>query len=323
MAKLKGLFDVIKGTSTDLVDFIVADEHNGTPYVSRSANNNSISAYVLNDEKFKKNPKNTISIPLGGDGVLTAHYHEYEYYSGQNVAILKPKNELMTKNEILYYCICLKKNAVKYCYGRHANRTLMDIDVPDYADIPTWVNNSELGLVEVSDDSKNQSHNTIIEDVYLFKIFNYKRGKAKPLIDLLDDDGFCPVISSTSANNGITGYTKEAPTFNTLPCLTLAINGSIGSCFFQELPFHASADVAILTAKDFILTKNIGLYVATLLKKEGELKYSYGRKIDLDSLANTLLKLPTKDGVIQWGVIEKYMENINKKVSQMFYSSPI
>ena len=42
----------------------------------------------------------------------------------------------MTLTEKLYYCMCIKANDYRYNFGRQANKTLKDIDVP--AIVPLW-----------------------------------------------------------------------------------------------------------------------------------------------------------------------------------------
>ncbi len=308
--KVSDLFIIDRGSSIDLI-LMEPSSVDGVPYVSRSANNNGISAFVAKNDTVKLNPPNTISVPLGGS-VLEAHYHDYEYYSGQNVAILTPKVEL-TRNQILYYCLCIRANAMKYCFGRHANKTLKHIELPDVANIPQWVNTIDFESSTI-DDSKNITNLdlSLYTPVCIADLFDIKRGNALPLGTLLSKNGVVPVISSKNADNGVAGYTNVQPPNDKLPCLTLAVNGSIGACFYQELPFHATADVAVLLPK-FPLTSNIGLYIAAFLRLEGATKYSYGRKIDNASLENMKVPLPFNSNGIDFAAIELYMATIQDK----------
>lgn len=313
--KIKDLFEELRGSDLELANIDDLHSVNATiPFVSRTEKNNGISAYIPQQgEKTKINPGHSLSVALGSSSVLETFYQESPYYSGRDIGILIPK-VAMTKEVMMYYALCIKKNKIKYSYGRQANRTLQDIEIPAMEDVPLWVSQICLGEVTVEDpkEVKPLDQNSF-EDIFVFDLFEVKRGKtSKPLVDLLSVDGKIPVISSTDANNGITGFTKDAATFEKLPCLTLAINGSIGACFYQDVAFQATADVAILQPK-FELTSNIGLYFATVLRKEGQTKYSYGRKIDKDSLKNTQIRLPTKDGEVQWQVIEDYIESIREK----------
>ena len=50
--------------------------------------------------------------------------------------ILVPKKS-MTEEQKLFYCSCIKRNKYRYNYGRQANKTLKNLEVP--ATTPKWV----------------------------------------------------------------------------------------------------------------------------------------------------------------------------------------
>ena len=315
MAKLNELFDVFYGSNIELSNTELSDKTNGYPFVSRTEKNNGISTYVIEQPKnVKINPANSLSVSMGGT-VLETFYQDKEYYSGRDIAYLLPKEE-MTKEEMIYYALCIRANKIKYSYGRQANRTLKDIELPDFNQIPTWVNNHKVGSVELLE--KTETINIDFkqcEDIFIFDLFEVVRGKSKPISDMVIEEGKTPIISSTGLDNGITGYTNFPATFNTgdnEKCLTLAIDGSIGSCFYQNQPFIATGHVAILQPR-FELNKYHAIYISSLLRKEGKLKYSFGRAWDLELVKNTQLKLPTKDGGVDWQLIEDYIKSIERK----------
>ena len=51
--------------------------------------------------------------------------------------VLKPNKEMSIQDK-LYYCMCIQANAYRYNYGRQANKTLKDLELPDT--VPEWVN---------------------------------------------------------------------------------------------------------------------------------------------------------------------------------------
>lgn len=309
--KLQELFEINYGSNIELSNTEEVDQEIGYPFVSRTEKNNGVSAYVTKQPaSVKINPAHTLSVAMGGS-VLETFYQGREYYSGRDIAYLKPRID-MTKEEMIYYALCIKQNKVKYSYGRQANRTLKDLEIPEYSSVPSWINNHRHQEIEYTKSDEISINQNDCEDVYLFDLFIIERGKSKSLCDLISDDGLFPVVSSTNGNNGISAYTNEEPKYTDVPCLTIAINGSIGSCFLQKEAFHATADVAILKPK-FDLNKYNAVYISALLRKEGRLKYSYGRKWSVDALKNTSLKLPTKDGNVDWTLISSYIENIEKR----------
>ena len=44
----------------------------------------------------------------------------------------------MTLQEKLFYCVCLRKNKYRFSFGRQANQTLKDLELP--SKVPRWVN---------------------------------------------------------------------------------------------------------------------------------------------------------------------------------------
>lgn len=131
LIKLNELFDKFYGVNLELsrLDVCSTDDPDGIRYVSRTKSRNGVSAYVKKVDEIKPNPKNTISVALGGS-VLESFYQDQEYYSGRDLGYLVAKEEL-TVIEHLYYCYVLKSNAYKYSYGRQANKTLSEMLIPD------------------------------------------------------------------------------------------------------------------------------------------------------------------------------------------------
>lgn len=317
MAKLRNLFKVQYGSNIELSNTELSDKTNGYPFVSRTEKNNGVSAYVIQQSpEVIINPGNTLSVAMGGT-VLETFYQEREYYSGRDIAYLEPLFP-MTKEQMLYYAMCIRENKIKYSYGRQANRTLRDIELPDFEKIPTWVDNHVIGNVElVENKSQLKINPEQCEDIHLFKLFNIERGDSPSIQDMLMKPGLTPIVSSSGQNNGVAGYTSYPPNFNTeygSTCLTLATNGTIGSCFFQEQPFVGTGNVSVLVPKEGVtINRYNAIYIATLLKREGNLKYSYGRIWDDDLVKNTQIKFPMKDGEIDWAFIEKYIKNIEEQ----------
>lgn len=123
------IFDVRYGHSLELNALEVSNPEDGIAFVSRQMGDNGISAYVSPIEGLEPAPAGDISCALGGNGVLTTFVQEAKFYCGRDVAILRPKVEL-TKQEALFYCLCIKRNRYRFNYGRQANKTLAELLVP-------------------------------------------------------------------------------------------------------------------------------------------------------------------------------------------------
>ena len=60
---------------------------------------------------------------------MESFLHLTPYYSGRDLFYLKPLVK-MSDAVKLYYCMCLRKNKYRYSYGRQANETLKDLQIP-------------------------------------------------------------------------------------------------------------------------------------------------------------------------------------------------
>lgn len=124
------LFDVKYGVNLELVnlDECSHDDNNAIYFVSRTDNNNGVSAIVKMMADVEPNPPHTISV-AGGGSVLSSFYQPLPYYSGRDLYFLLPKQEFSVL-EMLFYAYCIRLNKYKYNYGRQANRTLKDLLIP-------------------------------------------------------------------------------------------------------------------------------------------------------------------------------------------------
>jgi hypothetical protein len=139
--RVQDVFDVRYGHSLELNRLqLLPRDAGGIPFVSRTMENNGVSAYVAPIEGIPPIDGGVLSCALGGS-VLATFLQENPFYSGYHLAYLVPKIELTTE-ELLYYCSCIRQNRFRYSYGRQANRTLKDLLIPARESIPGWVSGS-------------------------------------------------------------------------------------------------------------------------------------------------------------------------------------
>lgn len=137
MSKLNKLFSVSYGNKFDYNKMI--PRRDGIAFISRSSKNNGIVDYVEKYQNIEPFESGSVTVALGGTYLLSAFIQNQPFYTAQNIAVLTPLVE-MSKAEILYYCTCLGMNRRRYsAFGREANVTLSDIELPDIADIPAFV----------------------------------------------------------------------------------------------------------------------------------------------------------------------------------------
>lgn len=137
------LFNVTYGNQFDLNKMIteINNDRNTINFVSRTSKNLGVICAVRNYNNIIPNPPGLITVALGGS-VLSSFVQEKQFYTAQNIAVLKPKRK-MSFPEKVFYCMCIKANQFKYmAFGREANRTLRFLLVPSY--MPAWINNREV-----------------------------------------------------------------------------------------------------------------------------------------------------------------------------------
>lgn len=335
MNKLSDLFDVTYGTKFDWNK--MCEEKDGIAFVSRTSKNNGVVGYVERYNDVEPYKQGLITVSLGGTYVLSAFVQANPFYTGQNVAVLIPKDE-MTTEEKLFYCYCITKNRYKYsAFGREANKSLKDLIVPAKNEIP-----EEFITANVPDFSHkvepiiNKKIDLQVKNWHEYtygQLFEIKGGyynkKPEHIIK-----GSIPFIGATRENNGITelyseddislfhkdGSTRKDNYENKVfdgNCITVLNNGaSVGYAFYQETQFTCSHDVNVLYLKNKTLNPEIALFIITIIEME-KYRWNYGRKWRPKRMPESIIKLPSIKVGGEYEPDWKYME---KYIRQCKYS---
>lgn len=144
LVALGSIFSVHYGVNMELN--ALKQDPNGINFVSRSARNNGVSAKVSLVSGVSPLPSGLMTV-AGGGSVLETFVQPEPFYSGRDLYYLVPPED-MTLQEKLYYCMVIRANRCRFNYGRQANRTLKDIQIPARSEVPSWVKgmfNSEVG----------------------------------------------------------------------------------------------------------------------------------------------------------------------------------
>jgi hypothetical protein len=308
MIKLGELFEVRYGVNLELNRCKIVT--NGINFVSRTEKNNGVSAIVELIDDVTPIPEGVLTV-AGGGSVLETFLQPAPFYSGRDLYYLVPLIELTTAQK-LYYCTCIRANKYRFSYGRQANKTLREIKIPVVHEIPSWVNSFNVdmfaGIEKSAINSPTPKLDTSQCKAFEYQeLFNIDRGTGPRKKDL-GATGTTPFITSTDANNGLSGFTSCEPTHkgNTI---SVNRNGSVAEAFFQPAQFCSTEDVHIFTPK-FPLTPAIGLFLATLIRKE-KYRFGYGRKWGIQRMKTSIIKLPvTAEGTPDWQFMENYIKTL-------------
>ena len=309
LAKISDLFDVKYGVNLELVNLeeCLKNERDSINFVSRTEKNNGISAYVERNFDIEPNPANTISV-AGGGSVLATFYQHEEYYSGRDLYVLIPKKEY-TELEMLYFVYCIRLNKYRYNYGRQANKTLKDIEIPE--SMPAEWQKIDLDKFKPNSkpliDKKMELNIDSWKEFEIEEIFNIKSAKVSSKLDLEDwGTGSYPFVTGQVENNGVEGFydfyneNSKVITIDRIFCNFVA---------YQPLKFSANDNVKILEPK-FEINQYIGIFIATIIKNE-KYRYSYGRITSQNRLGKTKIKLPVNHyGQPDWRWMEDYIKSL-------------
>jgi hypothetical protein len=307
MTKVSDIFEVKYGVNLELNRLTV--DTNGINFVSRTAKNNGVSAKVKMVDNITPIPAGTITV-AGGGSVMESFLQPAPYYSGRDLYYLKPLIKL-TEQQLLFYCLCLRSNKYRFNYGRQANRTLRNINIPSPNQIPSWINEIDLKKFDHAYQSFSSHHikERATEEWKWFEIQDiFKIKKGKRLTKLNMKEGSTPYIGAIDSNNGYRQYIGHSPIHdgNTI---TVNYNGSVGEAFYQEVPFWATDDVNVLYPK-FAMNQFSALFICAVIRKE-KYRFNYGRKWHMERMNTSKIKLPvTLKGDPDYIYMEEYIKSL-------------
>lgn len=303
--KINELFTINKGRSY-FKDFVV-DNTSSINYVTTSGENNGVKCRVAENPQYEIFEPGTITVAMQGS-VLSSFVQPNPFYLQTHVAALIPKVELNLQQKI-FYCLAIHEHANKFSFGRKANRTLEDLEIPSLSEIPDWVETMEIpSFADIAEPKIFEK--VTLPDLSEWKSFSYpqlfeiKKVSGPKVSEVKKTVGSIPYVSATSENNGIVHYGDFETTVKG-NCITI---GHLGDCFYQTKDF-AGSNVTVLIPK-FELNKERAMFLLPLLNA-AKFKYCYGRVIGITRLKEETISLPvTIDDQPDWELIERYIKSM-------------
>lgn len=156
------------------------------------------------------------------------------------------------------------------------------------------------------------------KEFHLYDIFDIDMGNKMDRGKM--SDGTIAFVGRTANNNGINarvGKVIDHEKYGTVEpyekgCITLALGGSIGSCFIQEEPFYTSQNVAVLMPKtshsDYALRFITSVITHSVLHGKYE---AFTEELNKHIKTDFVVSLPaTSDGQPDWDYMESYMKAV-------------
>lgn len=326
---LQDIFLIDHGNKFDLNKMQLSTAHK-IAFISRTGNNNGVSDWVEEYEETQPYPSGCITVALGGS-IGSTFLQPQCFYTGQNVAVLIPKEELkekMSQDVKLFLTYLIKKecNFRFVAYGRELNSHLgkdFTIRLPAIGDGVDWEQiaklvNGTTQKLQLSTNGKTLALKNIqMWKPYLIRdLFDYDKKKNKmprgkiTSKDVLPEGDEYFYVGAKKKNNGVMyrcGYDEDKISKGN--CIVFICNGqgSVGYTNYIDVDFYTSKDVALGYNEN--LNKYNALFLVAVLDKE-RFKYSFGRKWGNYLLDTEILLPATDEGTPDWDYMEEYIKSL-------------
>lgn len=129
--------------------------------------------------------------------------------------------------------------------------------------------------------------------------------------------GNVPLVTAGKENQGVAEYIQENKELFRGPVFTIDM---FGNAFARDYDFYADDNIIVFGREDTSINRY--LYVVSMLGHLSNV-YGYGNQFRLNSIENTVIKLPVKPGTnsfnytqddIDWDYMESYSRVMEKRV---------
>lgn len=323
--EIRTLFNVVYGVNLELVNCVETDKNDpeAVAFVSRTESNNGVSAYVKPVPGVKPQPMDTITV-AGGGSVLATFLQSQPFYSGRDLYLLYPKENISRKAKLFIVTI-IKANKYRYNYGRQANVTLPYLRLrlpvssdgkPDWQQMESFIDSLHSKTLRTSNVAKDSSDafdsqlwgEFRVEDLFdsIYKVASYDDSELER-VDVWSEKAI-PYVTRTDLDNSVKSLVLSTGLTNIEAGNAIVIGDTTSTISYQPGPFVAGEH--IIAARADWMNKYTGLFITCLLRQE-RYRYSYGRAYKLDSIRNTELRLPvTSEGKPDWQWMENYIKSL-------------
>lgn len=305
------------------------------PYVSSSAMNNGVDAFIGNDGHIRKY-ENCITLANSGS-VGTAFYHCYEFIASDHVTALQSSK--LNKYSYLFVATMVSRLQGKYSFNREINdlrinreKVLLPVDdegQPDYGFMEQYIREREkqlieqyiahIGTVQIPGGGITPLHEKEWKEFYISDIFVIRPGKRLTKSDM--QSGNKPFIGASDSNNGVTAFVSNTNASEDSNVLGVNYNGSVVENFYHPYTCIFSDDVKRFTIKGRPGNEFIYLFLKSVILQQKS-KYAYGYKFNEERMKRQMLLLPVDtDGQPDWQYMELYAKMLMAKIKLQYLQS--
>ena len=300
-------------------------------FVSSTEKNNGVTKFVSESNANKTLNSNVLAINYNGS-LGSCFYHPYKAIFSDDVKILSLKDAQDDRDVLLFFKTLLlkQKNDTSYSFKFNANRVMnQEVEVPvgedgqiDYAYMEEYVKKifhekeeeyfrwSQKRLSSMKKENIPNLDAVQWEQFPLSDICEIFSGEFSATnMDGAGEGREIPYVTSTSQNNGVSGFVPEEGPSKTQGAISVNRTGSVGKAFYHPYWARFSYNVRILTLKDKKADEGACLFICNQLMATAE-KYNYGRLLGTERLGKESIYLPEKEGHPDFEYMSKYINNI-------------
>jgi len=285
--------------------------------------------------------KNVISISANGANTGATFYQNKEFTVLQDAYALKWifDNTVLSDNQYLFLTSSISKTVYgnyewtnKAGWERIKTESIMlpvntdgkidfdfmesfiaELEAERVAELAAYLKVSGADNYELSDEERDVLHSF---DNLQFGEFTYEnifnnivQGRR-----LKKDDqrrGSIPFVMAGRTNTGIVNYVSNPIASFPENSITVDI---FGNTFYRSYAFGAGDDTGVYWNSEMKYSKDTMLFLATAMEKSIAGKFSYGKKLRSSQSRNIKMKLPIKDGAIDFDFMETLIRAVKKLV---------
>ncbi|WP_156847494.1 restriction endonuclease [Campylobacter ureolyticus] len=346
--KIGDLFKVLSSkkifhaNKVEIYDYQVKDS---LPYVVRMAGNNGIKGYIRENIKFA-NPKNTLTF---AQDTFIISYQKFDYFTGNNVKILKPNFQYISENVLKYIAVCLQKVVSPFSWGVGSSFEFIEnlkIKLPikdenlgamleniDFKFMEDFIAELEAYLIttNLKDYNLTTDEKQALKDFENLEWQEFKIGdlferistkklpyKARELPTEPTKNYILPCLTSSFNNQGLNYYAPKENATILKNVITIPSNsGDVYRAYFQSNDFTVLSDAYAIKCKNNIKFLNDHyLFAVMCINKVTDLPiYSYKMKLGgWNVVKNKFINLPIKNGEINYKFMQNFIKAIEKLV---------
>ncbi len=308
------------------------------PIYSSETTNNGIIGYCNHVPHYVVDANHPIYL-IFGDHTKTFHVADKSFCVADNVKVLVPKYNEMSKRILLYISTIWQKSIPNLGYARHWTEAKnVQIPLPTISDkMPDW-NYMEQYMQNVEDKiigdinliisafvGRGKIDTTTWRRFHLYddELFIIDNGTKLDRVKMSENNPSINFVGRANANNGVTACVDKIDGIKPYDagCLTISLGGEyLGSCFVQEKPFYTSQNVNVLIPKH-PMSDYCKRFISTMIFREGRIHYkAFVDELNRHMRRDFSILLPvTSSHTPDWEYMEKYMQMIEQKTKNALY----